>query len=297
MSGTSASDVEIIYAEDEFVFREIALPAIRRAGLRAEHIHIAEDGFVALEHLQRLQDSRSTAPLLMLLDLRMPGMDGKGCASEVAKLVEQKKLLKKPFMICCSASIVEVTFGEDSDLFHMKLPKPFADKEVTLCLEKFREWRGDADAAGAVDPAKIPAVASPAPAAIVPTDIRMVDFIIADEEIICRMAVVTTLGLIGASSQAITEADELEEATDALRTAQGGDPERPLCVFVGHSFWIDEIAACDKARREPFIVLLIAESERRDDGAAHAVVQQPIKPADLKAVVDKCGSWHLQRKT
>merc|ERR1719464_492507 len=83
------SNLAVIFAEDELVFREISVPEIINAGISKASLHVAEDGFGAFELFDKLKDDAST-PLLMILDVRMPGMDGKQCAQKVKELVAER---------------------------------------------------------------------------------------------------------------------------------------------------------------------------------------------------------------
>jgi DNA-binding NtrC family response regulator len=60
-------DIKVLLVDDEINFASILK---RRLGVRRIHADVAYDGFEALSYLER------TRPDVMLLDLRMPGMDG-----------------------------------------------------------------------------------------------------------------------------------------------------------------------------------------------------------------------------
>lgn len=76
-------------------------------GFDEERIHECEDGEEAIGILDELQASESTSPVIVLLDLHMPGgMDG-----NIASLKIRENMAKyekrKPFLVCCSAEVIE----------------------------------------------------------------------------------------------------------------------------------------------------------------------------------------------
>merc|ERR1719210_2882334 len=115
------TNLDVIFAEDELVFREIAVPEIINAGISKTSLHVAEDGFGAFELFEKLKDGAST-PLLMILDVRMPGMDGKQCAQKVKERVAEKALAREPFMVCCSAEVRKVSYEDKNGVFNIILP-------------------------------------------------------------------------------------------------------------------------------------------------------------------------------
>lgn len=274
------ANLTIIYAEDEFVFREIAIPAIMKAGILRENIHTAEDGLQALEHLERLQDAPHT-PLVMLLDVRMPNMDGNQCAARVQEMVAEKSLKREPFMVCCSAGVKKVSF-EDAGAFSIVMPKPFGKAEVELCLQKTEEWwesqPGGEDTAGKH-------------VQVMDCDPKAVDLIVADDEPICRMAVLASLSHIGADEKFISEAEDDEETIEVLRESQSGDLKRPLIVLLGNPSWMSAITQIETAKRKPFFICTSVDSDRINDSTFDAYLPRQFQQADLKVVLAKC--WNL----
>merc|ERR1712232_1053194 len=93
----------------------------------------------AFEHFEKLKDDVNT-PLLMVLDVRMPGMDGKQCAQKVKDTVAKEALAREPFMVCCSAEVRKVSYEDKNGVFNIILPKPFGKKEASLCVAKAHEF-------------------------------------------------------------------------------------------------------------------------------------------------------------
>jgi CheY-like chemotaxis protein len=98
---------DIILADDEITNRIVAAMNLGMAGFDEERIHECEDGEEAINILTELQDSEDTTPVIVLLDLHMPGgIDGNIAALRIRKDIE-KYSQRKPFLVCCSAEVVE----------------------------------------------------------------------------------------------------------------------------------------------------------------------------------------------
>lgn len=275
------SALTIVYAEDDLVFREIAVPAIIKVGVPEKHILVAEDGQGALDHLLPLQGGDVNSPILLILDVRMPGMDGNECAQKVKELNDAGKLRRMPFLVCCSAGVEQVSFGgkgEGSEIFQITMPKPFSDKEVKLVLEKAEEWwMSGSGSAPEADPAWV----------------RTLDIICGDQEPICRMALMTLLTTQGADAETVHECDDEDEVIDALTTAQGGDKNRPLVVFLSNTSWAGPVKKAATSR-VPFIISTSVDAER-DADACNAALPRQCSQADLKLVLDRCRAWWSKR--
>mmetsp|Transcript_107908 Transcript_107908/g.305214 ORF Transcript_107908/g.305214 Transcript_107908/m.305214 type:complete len:293 (-) Transcript_107908:147-1025(-) len=281
------TNLTIIYAEDELVFQEISLASIAKAGVAKENIYAAEDGSGALEHLKKVQDDNS-APLLMLLDVRMPGMDGNQCARKVQELLAAGGLRREPFMVCCSAGNREVSFTDPEGLFHVVLPKPFGKKEVDLCIEHASIWWGTKTRAAGAAVSGTPVASSDGPASRQASDPGQVDIIVADDEPVCRMAIEATLTLVGVDQAHVTEVEDDDEFREALDAAQAVDSPRPLLILLGSPGWISMVTE-RQSKRKPFIVCTSAE--RAPDGLFHASLPLQFSQADFKDILQKCCSW------
>merc|ERR1712127_701174 len=105
---------------------------------------MAENGREALTILQELQgEGLCNDPIIMLLDMRMPNMDGQTCASHVRSLHREGKLRRVPYVVCCSAGVEQVSFGgaDGGDFtFDLTMPKPFSNKQVGLVLQNAEKW-------------------------------------------------------------------------------------------------------------------------------------------------------------
>mmetsp|Transcript_51493 Transcript_51493/g.159703 ORF Transcript_51493/g.159703 Transcript_51493/m.159703 type:complete len:314 (+) Transcript_51493:55-996(+) len=302
--------LSIIYAEDEIVFREITVPAINKAGISQENLHVAEDGLAALEILDTLQ-ADAGAPLIMLLDVRMPKMDGMQCAKKVQELVAEKALKRVPFMVCCSSYVRQVSFEDDQGIFQITLPKPLGRKEVEMCIAKVSAWWAEeyGDGAAATPAPAAPAPAAPAaptepagaapaaggtggtPGSSVPlTDPGCLTLIIADDEPICRMAVQATLKLAGAREESTQEAEDEEEAMEIAQKIQAESPDKPIAIFLGNPSWLPALQQLTSTGKPPFIVCTSVDGEQTH-GDFNATLPKQSKQADVKQVLAQCLEW------
>jgi len=83
-------------------------------------------------------------------------------------------------------------------------------------------------------------------------DLARVQVIVGDTQPICRLALVTLLGLMGARTELITECGDIDEVVHALRVAQVASG--PLLVFLGKEGWVSALASAGGMRRKPFVV-------------------------------------------
>jgi len=285
--------LDIIFAEDELVFREISIPSLLKSGVAEDKLHVAEDGAQALEHLNRLQSLDASDPVLMLLDVRMPVMDGKQCATKVKDMIASKSLQRVPVLACCSAGNRGISFDDPEGLFQIILPKPFGKKELQICLEKVQEFSGGATGtpAARVSSGSGGGSGGFADAASFLEKLRV---IIADDEPICRMAYQASLTAIGAKDSQIMEAEELDETQDTIRDALKEDVKSPLIIMVGNTTWIPELKSTD-TKNAPFIVCTSVDVDVLPSGAADASLQRQFQTADLKKVLEECRAWFNKR--
>jgi CheY-like chemotaxis protein len=74
MSSIPALDC-LLYVEDDPDHAELVLRTLERSGKRAGVVHV-EDGAAALEYLARVARAEVPKPRVILLDLRLPKVDG-----------------------------------------------------------------------------------------------------------------------------------------------------------------------------------------------------------------------------
>lgn len=288
------ADVDVIYAEDEEVFRETAIHELLKVGFQRKNIHEADNGLVALDHLAKLQmEGHSTLPLLVLLDVRMPGMDGRECALQIQELVKKRSLRREPFVVCISSIHRQVTVDEGKGNFQVVLPKPINTAFLDDALELMRKWwtmgHGRQLAAWKTfDPSQL-------------------DIIVADSEPVCRLSASTAFVHAGVLNDAVCEADDNEELLEQLEEAQSGNRSRPLVILLGIPAWAPEIrefvdsakaAGCPR-QREPFVVCTSVDSDRIGATQAvehfHAFLPRTFSPADVKWCLEFCRLWWQTR--
>jgi len=284
------STVEVIYAEDEEVFRETAILELLKAGFVRSNIHEADNGLGALEHLARLQfEGNAARPLLVLLDVRMPGMDGRECAFQIQELIKKQALRREPFVVCISSIHRQVIVDEGKGNFQVVLPKPinkaFVDEVVNLLSQWWTLGLGrQLSAWKTFDPGQI-------------------DIICADCEPVCRLAASTAFIQAGVSAAAVEEADDEEDLMEALQTAQDGDATRPFIVLLGTLAWATLIRDFfskqeSRGQRQPFVVCTSVDSDRMKVPAMehfHAFLPGRFNQADVRWCLEFCRLWWQTR--
>jgi len=285
--------IDVIYAEDEEVFRETAIRELLKVGFRRMNIHESENGIGALEHLARLQvEGNAAMPLVVLLDVRMPGMDGRECALQIQELVKKKMLRREPFVICISSIHRQVIVDEGKGNFQVVIPKPFGTAYLNEAIELLRQWWTLGHGR------QLPAWKEFNP--------DQIDIIAADDEPVCRLSSSTAFVQAGVKSSAVCEVEEEDELMDALEEAQAGDGTRPLIVLLGKESWaptiheyVEKGRESKMCRREPFVVCTSVDSERIGASAAvehfHAFLPRTFGQADVKWCLEFCRLWWLTR--
>eukprot|EP00927_Polykrikos_kofoidii_P051755 TRINITY_DN4554_c0_g1_i2.p1 TRINITY_DN4554_c0_g1~~TRINITY_DN4554_c0_g1_i2.p1 ORF type:complete len:372 (-),score=56.20 TRINITY_DN4554_c0_g1_i2:302-1417(-) len=285
------SIVDVVYAEDEEVFRETAIREMVKMGFTRSNIHEAGDGLEALGHLSNLQSrGNQTMPLLVLLDIRMPGMDGKECALQIQELIKKRLLRREPFVISISSVHREIIFDEGNGNFQIVLPKPFTrgmmEEAVTL-LKKW--WTLGVSRA-------LPAWKHFSPS--------LIDVIAADEEPLCRLSAATAFQHAGIEPAAVVEADDEHELIQLLEHDVGEKGTRPLIVLLGSPEWAPQIrtysdGAKGTDKREPFVVCTSVDSDRIGNSAAvqnfHALLPRSFGQSDVRWCLEVCRLWWLSR--
>jgi len=286
-------NIDVIYAEDEEVFRETAIRELLKVGFIRDNIYEAENGLGALEHLARLQmEGHASLPLVVLLDVRMPGMDGRECALQIQELVKKKLLRREPYVICISSIHRQVIVDEGKGNFQVVIPKPFGTDYLNEALELLRRWwtmgHGRQLAAWKV------------------FDPRELDVIAADDQPVCRLSSTTAFAQAGVRADAVVEVEDEEELMEALDTAQQGNHSQPLIVLLGKEGWAPQIRAYVEAgrqqphsRREPFVVCTSVDSDRIGSSPAvenyHAFLPRTFGQSDVKWCLEFCRLWWLTR--
>lgn len=283
--------VDIVYAEDEEMFRETAVRELVQAGFVRKNIHEADNGLIALEHLARLQMSGNiTAPLLVILDVRMPGMDGRECALQIQELIKKRVLRREPFVMSISSIHRQVVYDEGKGNFQIVLPKPFNHSVVTEVIGLLKEWWTMGYGR------QLPAWKS--------FDVTTVDLIAADEADVCRMAATIAFQRAGALPENIVEVEDKEELMTQINECQANDKTRPLVVLLGQPLWAADLKALSESMkgtvfREPFVVCVSVDSDRIGQTQAiqnfHAFMPPGFKPEDVSWCLELCRLWWLTR--
>ncbi|MEE9297375.1 MAG: response regulator [Phycisphaerae bacterium] len=124
--------ITILLVEDEQAHAELIIRALRDNNVLNEVVHVA-DGRAALDylfHLGQYEDaSRSPAPGIILLDLKLPKVDG----LEVLKQIKEDPELKKIPVVVLTTS----ERPEDIDAAYRGYANSYVTKPVTI--EGFRK--------------------------------------------------------------------------------------------------------------------------------------------------------------
>lgn len=295
-NGFDSARLDVVYAEDEVVFQEIAIPAFSKAGISRERIHMSEDGRGALDDIHSLQAGDTSLPIVVLLDLRMPGMDGTQCARKIQQLTQDGALLREPFVVCCSAGIRDAEVDDKAGLFQLRIPKPLGPREVVQVLDLVEKWWSSrspqprATLPPEPDPVPPPAVEAAAAGEALhsapPVDLGFV--LLADSEPICRMSVLRALGPLGIKDDAVSEADDVDEAVETLQEKDKSSGLAPL-VLLGNPEWAGAIRAACTGGPLPYMVCtsMMSTSETPPAGF-DAVLLRQFKRPDLEALLAQC---------
>ena len=104
----------ILLAEDSLADAEMAIDALREANLANPIVHV-EDGVEALEYLERkgrYADRGGEDPAVLLLDIKMPRMDG----LEVLQRIRSSDKLRRLPVVILSSSREETDLARSWDL-------------------------------------------------------------------------------------------------------------------------------------------------------------------------------------
>lgn len=291
----SPATTDVIYAEDEEVFRETAIRELLKVGYLRQNIYEADNGIGALEHLARMQNEGNvTKPLLVLLDVRMPGMDGRECALQIQELVKKKLLRREPFVVCISSIHRQVEIDEGGGNFQIVMPKPINTGYLDDALELMRKWwtMGHGRQLPAWKQFKL----------------EDIDLISADDEPVCRLSAWMAFASAGVLSEHVTEVDEEDELLEHVINAQDGDTRRPMIILLGKETWapqlrewVEQQRLAKTIRREPFVVCTSVNSDRIGGSTAveqfHAFLPRTFTPKDINWCLEYCRLWWLTRST
>jgi CheY-like chemotaxis protein len=90
---------DILYVEDNSDHAELVLRHLERRFLR-ERVHHADNGEEALEHLARVEKGEAILPRVVLLDLRLPRVDG----FQVLEHIKQSSRLREVPVVVLTTS-------------------------------------------------------------------------------------------------------------------------------------------------------------------------------------------------
>ncbi|CAJ1345066.1 unnamed protein product [Effrenium voratum] len=249
-------DFQVILAEDEEMFTELAVTALTSEGISEDNLRLAEDGLQALHHIDELQQQDPEAKILAFLDVRMPNLDGEETAK---RLKERPQSLRRPFLVCCSANIESLCCNEPDDLFNMTMPKNFTDSEaVNACFAGAEAFFGSQSRSDNID------------------------IIVADDEPICSVALAANISILGLEEPQSAEDPEMME--EFLQEAQSR--EGPLMLMVGKPDWLLRVKSLD-LRRKPFVV---DTSMERSGTCVHCHLQSQTTD-EIQQAIETCRSW------
>mmetsp|Transcript_56569 Transcript_56569/g.106578 ORF Transcript_56569/g.106578 Transcript_56569/m.106578 type:complete len:366 (-) Transcript_56569:107-1204(-) len=137
------SKIDVIFAEDEIVFQELALSVLEKVGIRAERVYTSGDGSAALDDFERLQvEGETDLPILVFLDVRMPTMDGVAAGCRMQERMEEKACRRQAFLASCSANVIQACVNDvvEGQPFRFTMTKPISLKEVQMCVHEFNNW-------------------------------------------------------------------------------------------------------------------------------------------------------------
>ena len=135
--------MEILLVEDSQPDAAIAMRALKEGRIR-HRLSIAVDGLEALKFVNREgQFKRAPRPDLVLLDLNLPGMDGRELLKEIRNH-ENEKVRQTPVVVMTSCSEHEEIVRSELLEVEEYLSKPFDAKAfIHLVRELKSHWHAD----------------------------------------------------------------------------------------------------------------------------------------------------------
>lgn len=256
-----AAAINVIYAEDDEVFRTLTVPAIVQAGIPECRVHVASDGLQALQLLKQLEADPN--PILMVLDEHMPLMDGIECAWMVRDRLEMGLLANVPYIVI--SSVDDPMHGGLEDPFNLKLQKHLGTRDIRLCLLMAQNWWR---------------------LALEPGTPKGYQLVIADAEPCRRAAVAMSLMRNGASRDLILEADEVPEMMKVLDTLQS---EATAILFLAHPSWLEKVPMA--GGRKFFKVSTAANGPQSPASCFNAALPPLFEQSQLRDVLKQYNSW------
>lgn len=137
------SKIDVIFAEDEVVFQELALTVLEKVGFNLDRVYTSGDGRGAVEDFERLQvEGEKDLPLIAFLDVRMPTMDGVAAGCKMQDLMEGEACTRQAFLASCSANVTQARAIDavEGQPFRFIMTKPISLQEVEMCVHQFNNW-------------------------------------------------------------------------------------------------------------------------------------------------------------
>ncbi len=107
----STKGIDILYVEDNSDDIELTLRAFKRSKF-SNRIHIARDGEKAIEYLKKAENGEEPMPGLILLDIKLPKIDG----IEVLKYIKSRNKLKRIPVVMLTTSVNDKDVKDCYDL-------------------------------------------------------------------------------------------------------------------------------------------------------------------------------------
>jgi CheY-like chemotaxis protein len=135
--GMTAQPVEILLVEDNPVDVMITKEAFR-GGRVSNTLHVVEDGAEAMDFLyKRGEYSSAPSPEIILLDLNLPGKDGREILAEIRG---DSSLRHIPVVVLTPLEDPEDMYGSEEIQANCFVTKPFDMKQFTNVLECLGEF-------------------------------------------------------------------------------------------------------------------------------------------------------------
>lgn len=127
---------DILYVEDNADHAELVLRHLERRKLRDRVIHV-EDGERALAHLDRVEDGEAVPPCVVLLDLRLPRVDG----IQVLERVKHTPALREIPVVIFSTSSADPDIRQAYENYaNSYLVKPDDSLELNSLLDELSHY-------------------------------------------------------------------------------------------------------------------------------------------------------------
>jgi CheY-like chemotaxis protein len=127
---------EILYVEDNPDHAELVLRHLEQRALRARTIHL-EDGELALEYLGRVARGAAAAPSLVLLDLRLPRVDGMAVLDHIKSTSSLREIPVVVFTTSTTQRDVQDAYAHHANSY---LVKPDEPHELNALLDELSHY-------------------------------------------------------------------------------------------------------------------------------------------------------------